>query len=552
MRGLPVALGGAALTLILLPPGHGAPGRRSTTCAADDPVPTPPGYAGWERSSVVAWEALEQQGGVVPEIEEDHSHAPPAWWRYPSPLRSAELLADEAKKPKGLYTAVPASDLKPGDVVVRARGAGACGKMAVVAGMLDEQWVTVEPEGEGQIKRSGNPIFFEGKALRPEAAAYRLAVRKDNTLGHVRELERDLGHLERTIGERPPLIARKGRSTVDEKVHDLLDEAWSLIADADYPEDRRVLTGRALALAAGLEWPGAIEAATAVLDDAIQKSPGRADALLARAGVSLMLGQPDQAAGFAKKASTLPGVAPRAHYLLGRALLAAGKKDDGLAAMRRYLDDDPADPRAVRLTATGGREPALAPPARPGGADLRFSATAERAALRSDSYELELSWPLTWRVVAQQAAPETGLVVEFSTGRVLREDGEAERAGASLLVQRPPPTEAAALVRQGARNIFPNAKLKSLPPFLVGSKREQFREKKQGSQRQGEVTTFQRNGAVIFFVLNASTATYPKLKEEYAAFVKSLAGAAPTPSKGETKPGAKPSPKAEKVSGQSI
>ena len=67
-------------------------------------MPTPPDYAGWERSSVLAWEAVENQGGIVPDIEEDRSHAPPAWWRYPSPLRSAELLAWEAKDPKGLYT----------------------------------------------------------------------------------------------------------------------------------------------------------------------------------------------------------------------------------------------------------------------------------------------------------------------------------------------------------------------------------------------------------------------------------------------------------------
>jgi hypothetical protein len=49
------------------------------------------------------------------------------------------------------------------------------------------------------------------------------------------------------------------------------------------------------------------------------------------------------------------------------------------------------------------------------------------------------------------------------------------------------------------------------------------------SQRLGEVTSLTRNDAVIFLVLNASTATYPKLKDEYAAFVKSLAGPAPPP-----------------------
>ena len=357
--------------------GTPAPARRSTTCAADDAIPTPPGYAGWERSSVVAWEAMEQRGGIVPDIEEDRSHAPPAWWRYPSPLRSADILAAEAKSAKGLYAAVPASDLKAGDVVVRPHGAGVCGKMAIVVGMLNDAWVTVEAEGEGDIKRSGNPTFFDGKALRPEASAYRLNVKKDSSLGHARELDRDLGHLERTIAERPPLVARNGRGAVDEKLHDLVDEAWSLIADPDFQEDRRVLTGRALALAAALDWPGAAEAAAAVLDDAIRRSPQRADALLARAGVGLLAGDRERALGLARGALALPGASSRAHYLLARALLASGKTDEGLAALRRYLDDEPFDPRARKLVATGdgSRRSRRPPPRRPG---ARRSASRRR------------------------------------------------------------------------------------------------------------------------------------------------------------------------------
>jgi len=102
------------------------------------------------------------------------------------------------------------------------------------------------------------------------------------------------------------------------------------------------------------------------------------------------------------------------------------------------------------------------------------------------------------------------------------EDYEAERAAVSLVVHSPDGGEAASLAKKGARNMFPDAKLKSLPALLPGSKREQFREKKSGSQRQGEVTTVERGGAAYFLVLNASTATYPKLKDEYATFVKSL------------------------------
>jgi tetratricopeptide (TPR) repeat protein len=516
----------AALTLVTLgPAGAATPNRMSTTCVEDDQVPTPKGYEGWERSSVVAWQAIEDHGGIVPDIEEDRAHAPPGWWRYPSPLRSAELLAEEAKTPKGgLYAAVAPADLKPGDLVVRARGAGACGKMAIVAGLSDDdKWVTIEPDDTpaGQGTRTANPVFFDGKKLRPEAAAYRIDVKKDSTLGHVRELDRDLAHLERTIAERPPLIARKGRGAVDEKLHDLVDEATSLAADKAFDEQRRGLTGRALALAAALDWPGAAEAAAAVLDDALRRTPSRVDAIPARASLYLLGGDAEKAAELGESAAALPGISPRLHYIVGRALLATGKPAPGLAALKRYLDDDPADPRARKLVETGGREPALAPPP-PAGPELKFSATPDLVSLHSESFDFDASWPPSWRVVAQTASPEAGLVIEFSTGRVLRDDGEAERATASLLVQKPGPAEAAALAKKGARNIFPEAKLKSLPPLVPGSKREQFRERAQGAQHQGEVTTFQRGGAVFFLVLNASPASYPKLKDEYAAFVKSV------------------------------
>jgi hypothetical protein len=512
-----------------------APKRMQSTCAADDPIPTPPGYTGWERSSVVAWEAVELQGGIVPDIEEDRSHAPPAWWRYPSPLRSAELLAEEAKKPKGLYTAVAPGDLQTGDLLVRTRGAGVCGKMAVIAGQADDTWITIEgganvkipTKEDPEVKHTADKMFFDGKRLRPEVTAYRLAVKKDSTMGHVRELERDLTHLERTIAERPPLIPAKGRGAVEEKLHDLVDEAVSLAADPAFDEQRRVLTGRALALAAALDWPGAAEQAKVVLDDALARTPLRADAILARANLHLIAGENDRAADLADSAVAMPEAPPRLRYVLGRALLARGKQGPGLEAIRKYLESDPADPRAKALVASAGKQPApagAAPPA--AGGELVFSATPDRARAHSKSWGFDVEWPLSWRVVAQSAVPDASLIVELTTGRALRDDGETERAGVSLLVQKPGGGAAATLAKQGARNMFPDAKLKTLPPLFPGSKREQFRERKQGSQRLGEVTTFERAGSVYFLVLNASTGSYPKLKDEYAAFVKSVAPAA--------------------------
>ncbi|HMC95702.1 MAG TPA: hypothetical protein VKO16_13115 [Polyangia bacterium] len=518
------------------------------TCLQDDPVPTPAGYAGWERSALVSWEEVERHGGVVPDIEEDRTQAQPAWWRYPSPIRTATLLAAEAKNPKGLYEAVGRADLQTGDIVVRATGAGACGKMTVVAGTLHDEWVTVEAApAEGQATRSSDPIFFDGKSLRAEAFAYRIRVKKDNSLGHVRELERDLTHLERTISERPPLVVKRGAGAVDEKVHDLLDESWSLAADPAFVEERRLLTGRALALAAALDWPAAAEEAAAVLDDVLGRTPLRADAALSRVAVLLLAGDTAKAITLAEAATAIPEVPPRVHYLLARALIAAGKAADGAAELRRFRQADPFDALAVRLAAkssAGATVPlpaAPAPPADGPGSALRLSATPERAALDSPRYGLELQWPIAWRLTAFAATPESGLLVDFATGRVLRDDGEAERATVVVLVQHPDAAAAAALVRKAGRNMFPDAKLKTLSPLIPGSRREQFRERAEGATHQGEVTTLERNGTVTFLILNATTASYPKLKDEYATFVKSLvlAGSTATRSKA-TAPAAAP------------
>jgi hypothetical protein len=503
--------------------------RESSTCIADDPVPTPKDYADWERSSKIAWEAIEQYGGIVPEIEEDRNHAPPAWWRYPSPLRSAEILAGEAKAPNGLYRAVPPADIKQGDILVRTAGAGSCGKMAILGGRVGGEWMTLEAgELEGSAMRTGNPMFFDGggKILRPDVAVYRIDVHKDATLAHVRELRRDLEHLERTIAERPPLIARNGRSVVDEKVHDLVDEAWSLVADNRFDLDRRELTGRALALGAALDWPGASEVAAAVLDDVLRRSSTRADAMIARASVHLLAGENDKAAALAESATLVSGAPPRAHYVLGRSLLAAGKTQAGLAALKLYSDSDPLDPRTRRLLASKGVDPQLAPepPALHEDPAVRLDGTFEKAGAESAAFGFHVDWPLTWRVVGVSASAGTGMMLNLSTGRVILDDGDTERGTATLLVQHPDsPAERSQLLRKAGRNLFPDAKLRTLPALLPGSKREQFRETQDGSVHQGEVTTVEKGGTVYFLVLNASREAYGKLKDEYARVVKSLA-----------------------------
>ncbi|HTA21562.1 MAG TPA: tetratricopeptide repeat protein, partial [Polyangia bacterium] len=478
-------------------------------------------------AGVAGWKAVESRGGIVPEIEEDRTQAPPAWWSYPSPVRAAALLAVEAadSKGKGLYARVAPDGLKSGDVLVRAVGAGACGKMAVLAGRLEDRWMVQDArEADGATRVSDDAFFVDGKTLRPEVAAYRINVKGDSTLGHVRELERDLSHLERTIAERPPLLAKGGRGAVDDKVHELVDEAWSLMADPAFDLERRVLAGRALALAAALDWPGAAESAAAVLDDVLVRAPTRADTAVARAGVYLLAGDADKAVTVASTAAGLPNAPPRARYVLGRALLAAGKRDEGLATLRRYLAADPGDPRASRLIATSGDKPALAPPPAADPA-LRFAATASHAGATSVSYGFHVDWPVPWRVVGQSETAENGLLLDLATERVLDDTGEAQRGAVVVLAQRPAtPAARAALVKKAGRNMFPDAKLKALPPLVAGSRHEGFRERGEGdaAPHAGEITTLERAGVVYFVVLNAPARATAKLKDEYAALVKSL------------------------------
>jgi hypothetical protein len=461
-----------------------SPQKSTSTCLQDDPVPTPRGWRGWDRSAVIAWQTVEQAGGIVPEIEEDRAHAPPAWWRYPSALRSLTLLDAETKNAAlGLYRAIAPSDLAKGDILVRTRGAdvGVCGKMAVLGGQVGDQWITIEvdPENQGPSTRPASPLFFaaDGETLLPDTRAFRIRVRNEETIGHIRELRRDLDHLERTVGHHPPLLAAgdEAREAVAQKVHDLIDEAWSLVAEESYDVDRRELAGRALVLGAQLDWPGADVGARAVLDDVLKKSPGRATALAAQAGLALHAG--------ATKNST-------------------------------------------HASATG----------------VRYFATADEIGIESKDLGFQIRWPLTWRVLGLSSNAETGVLANLITGRILLPDGHTDRGAAVILAQRPPtPAARATLVRDGARKMFPTAKMKALTAFGSGTRQQEFREKHEGAPRTAAVTTIDRNGVVTFLVLNAPGDVYSKLHDEYVTFVRSMITPAASPTGAPTAlPGSTP------------
>ncbi|HEX4511372.1 MAG TPA: hypothetical protein VH328_14875, partial [Burkholderiaceae bacterium] len=324
------------------------------------------------------------------------------------------------------------------------------------------------------------------------------------------------------IGDRPLFLApgEEGREVVAQKVHDLIDEAASLRADASYDLDRRDLMGRAWVLAAYLEWPGARVIARAILDDVLAKAPGRAGAALARADLALLEGDFARAVALCQGVASTPRPPSWTFWILGRALAALDRKDEAAQALARYRAADPRDVRVRqpqdKLTRTPSPDDASP--------DIRYVATADAAGLEDHAQGFVLYWPLTWRVLGMASGPAAGTLANFLTGRVLLDDGRADRAAAVLLAQHPPTAGArAALVRDGARKMFPAAKMKALPPIVPGSRREQFREHQDDGNHAGEVTTMERNGEIFFLVLNAPADVYPKLKDEYAALVKAVA-----------------------------
>jgi hypothetical protein len=224
-----------------------------------------------------------------------------------------------------------------------------------------------------------------------------------------------------------------------------------------------------------------------------------------------------------------------------RALRALGGAAEARGALDRFLEGDPLDVRARRLAGElGAGTPASAlpsaPPLAPARADggaagdgVRYVATPDQGGLDAPDLGIKARWPISWRVLAVTGGLDGALAANLATGRVLLDDGSADRATATLLAQRAPGAGArAALLKEGARKVFAGAKLKTLPPLLPGSRRQQWSESQMGAARTGEVTTLVRGDVVYTLVLNASVATYPKLRDEFAVFVRSL-GAEPSP-----------------------
>jgi hypothetical protein len=222
----------AALTLVTLGPAGAAPAKRmSTTCVEDDQVPTPKGYEGWERSSVVAWQAIEDHGGIVPDIEEDRAHAPPAWLRYPSP-RPRSCWPRRARRRQDRQGAAVRGG-GPADPAGRSDGrarAGACGKMAIVAGLSDDggspsSRTTRRP----RQTRTRTRCSSTARSRAPGGGRLPDDVKKDSTSATCASSTATRAPGAPSPSARPHRT--QGRGAADEKPHDPVDEATSLAAD---------------------------------------------------------------------------------------------------------------------------------------------------------------------------------------------------------------------------------------------------------------------------------------------------------------------------------
>ena len=384
---------------------------------------------------MVAWEAIEQYGGIVPEIEEDRGHAPPAWWRYPSRAAlGGRSWRPRRATPHGLYIAVAAADLKQGDILVRTRGAGACGKMAILAVRSTAQWMTAGGRrGRDAGHAHRQPDLLRRRRQDPAPRRRRLPHPREEGR-HARRTCASCGATSTTSSAPSPSARRwsrkNGRAAVDEKVHDLLDEAWSLVADTGFDLERRELTGRALALGAALDWPGAAPLAAAVLDDVHPRAPLRAPTRSWRArSVDLLAGERRPRGHAGRGAPPRSPARRRARSTCSAAsLLASGKTATGLARPealprarpQRSARAAPASPRAAT-------EPRLrrAPPAAQADPALRLGGTAEPRRRRERRIRLQASTgrsPGAWSTVT--ASPDAGLLLDLATGRVILEDGD--------------------------------------------------------------------------------------------------------------------------------
>jgi len=349
------------LTLVLpARDGRGAPAARaSSTCIATIRCDTQRTTSG----GTLGARGLGSRGAVRrhrPEIEEDPATRP-GLVALPEPHAFGR---DPRRRGQGPRRPVPrrrAADIKQGDILVRARGAGSCGKMAILGGQVNGQWMTLEAGQDDSAMFTGNPLFFQRR--RRQAARRRVGVshpgQEGRDPGHVRELRRDLEHLERTVAERP-VAARQERARRRRR-EGARSHRRGLVAGRRQSVRRRPprLTGRRWRWArrstgrAPRRWRGG----------ARRRAPARAHA--ARGADGARFAAP--AAGQTDKAVTRPRrrcwrPARRARPLrAGRSLIAAGKTTPAWGRSR-FTSTTTARSRARRLMGSNGASQAGAPP----------------------------------------------------------------------------------------------------------------------------------------------------------------------------------------------
>ena len=436
--------------------------------------------------------------------------------------RSAGRRGAQARR--GLYTKVDADDVAAGDIVVRVTRRGRLrqdgGRRRTLGRPVGgarhrEQGRRAaqrarQPASPAPSRRCRRPRRCSSTAatLRPETSVYRVAVKKDSSLGHVRELTRDLEHLERTIAERPPLVdaepARRGRrpgAQADRR--GVVADARQAVRGGRPRADRTRAGAGGGARLAGRRRAGGRRARRRDQAQAVaRRCGGRARQRAAARGRA-------RQGGLAGRGGDGDPGRLAARALRDRAR-AAGGGEEGRGAGGAEALPRGRPVRSARQAAGGDRRTRAGPrarrpsrPARRCASRRRPSAagcTARRTASASTGRSPGGSSP-------QQSDARNGphRRVRDRPRRCAR-TARPSAARVSLVVHDPGAGEAAALAKQGRAQHVPRRQAEDAAAAACrAASASSSASARAGSQRQGEVTTVERNGTVNFLVLNAST-----------------------------------------------
>ena len=295
--------------------------------------------------------------------------APPGLVALPEPAALGRAAGRRgAQTPKGLYRRSRRATSQPGDILVRVAGAGACGKMAVVAGRCDDQWMTARGgrATTAPATRTGEPAVLlrrqdparRGRRL-PRARSRRTARSATcASCGATSTTSSAPSPSGRRWWRRNGRGARRREGARPDRRGLVAGRRSSRSSRAARADRTRAGAGGGARLAGRRR-----ERGRGARRRAQARRRRARDAAVARAACTLLAGDTDKAAAAGARRRPRSRASRRASATSwGARCWRRGRSAEGLAALKRYLDDDPADPGPASWWRPRGREPALAPP----------------------------------------------------------------------------------------------------------------------------------------------------------------------------------------------